>query len=169
MKTFNTLFEAFLEAGKACRQWESPRRPGVVYNAEELSEIATINDMNYPLESNDVQYAVFPDGELCMVNFKTRLVTLLYSPCNVVQPTMPQPQYGLQYPAQPQFPPQFQNTPQSMQQPPYAPQPMPQYPPQPMDQPMDQSGAMIWSYCPCCATPIDPGTVYCPRCATKLL
>lgn len=80
MKTYNTLFEAMLEAGKSCREWESPRKPGVVVTIEELSEIATINDMNYPLETNAMQYAAFPDGELCLVNFETRVVCLLFSP-----------------------------------------------------------------------------------------
>ena len=80
MKTYNTLFEAMLEAGKTCREWESPRKPGVVINPEELSEIAAINDMNYPLETNAMQYAAFPDGELCLVNFETRVVCLLFRP-----------------------------------------------------------------------------------------
>lgn len=79
-----------LEAGKTCREWDSPRKPGIVITPEELSEIAAINDMNYPLETNAMQYAAFPNDELCLVNFETRIVTLFFCPVKA-QETEPGP------------------------------------------------------------------------------
>lgn len=80
MKTYNTMFEALIEADKSCHEWESPRSPGVVYNTAELSEITTVYDMTYPLKDMTKQYAAFPDGEICLINFQTRLVTVLFMP-----------------------------------------------------------------------------------------
>lgn len=106
MKTYNTLFEAMLEAADACQTWESPREPGVTYNVTELSEIACIHDMNFPLQSDTQQYAAFPDGEICLINFETQLVNLLYRPLQQVQQPTEQPvqqpvyQQHIQQPAQ---------------------------------------------------------------------
>lgn len=130
MKTYNTLFETMLEAANTCRLWESPRQPGVTYNVEELSEVACIHDMNYPLDSPMTQYAAFPDGEMCLINFETGVTALLFRP---VQQAYQQPVQQTAYQQPVQQPvyqqPQQQAYQQPVQQPVYQ---------QPVQQPVYQ-------------------------------
>lgn len=135
-----------VEAAEPGRKWESPRRPGVAYSVEELSEIATINDMVYPLDSLTTLYAAFPDGEICLYNVDSQLVTLLYRPIASEQTTLP----PLQAPPSPV---QYDELPAPAAVPPA------QY---------DESASEKWNFCTNCGHKVEPDDLFCTNCGMKL-